>query len=472
MRIKLPKLMFFAPLKTNVSSCFEQNNLKSNELKIATFNVSFATDNDPSENYKRWIKYFSYTNKEQNKIINKWKKSLDENKLNLLTNEEKQLAEKLIQIRNVTAIIQHNCPDILVLNEFNNDGNGDKETMLLYQRNYLEYPQSLNSIDGGNMQKPIRYSFLKSFATNTGLNSGLDLNNDGKIENKPENCFGFGYYHGHYAFGLMSMYEIDDKNIRTFQNFLWKDMKELDGITPVSIPRITEEGKMPNNMKLGDNWFSAEKWEKIRLSSKNHVDVPIKINNRLIHLLISHPTPPVFDGVAKINLARNRDEILFWKHYLDNKKFIYDDQGNFGGINAKNDSFLILGDINSDNFDSDNYSKTREGIKFLTSSNFVNQEYVDGKWVPTSKGAKEQKENDGSYKYNHIKPEARTSTFGLRVDWVLPSIDLEIKDTGVYWVGKNEPGYLLFNDKRIGKYGNSKEISSDHCLVWTTIKVN
>ena len=75
-----------------------------------------------------------------------------------------------------------------------------------------------------------------------------------------------------------------------------------------------------------------------------------------------------------------------------------------------------MGDLNADNFDSENNPKAREGIKQLTSSNLVNKEYVDGQFLPTSKGAKEEKEKDGSYKYNHVKPEARTSVFGLRVD--------------------------------------------------------
>lgn len=459
---------------TTIVSC---SNDKENqkEAKLATFNVSFATDNDPTENYERWKEFFSYTNEEQNKIIDKWKITQGKVEPNKLTIDEKKLAERIIQIRNIAAIIQHNRPDVLLLNEFNNDGKGSNETMKLFQKNYLKHSQSLNSVDGGELQEPIEYPYIQSYATNTGLKTGLDLDNNGKIDDSPNDMYGFGYYHGHYAFGLMSKYEIDEANTRTFQNFLWKDMKEEDGQTNVSIPVITAQtgdNRIPNGMNPGDNWFTNEEWNKLRLSSKNHVDVPIKINNKIVHLLISHPTPPAFDTVTETNVLRNKYEVLFWKHYIENKEFIYDDKGKKGGIDGKNEKFVIMGDLNADNLNSNNNPKTREGIKKLSSSELVNNEVSNGNLVPISNGAKEDKLTNGQYKYNHEKPEARTSVFGLRVDWVLPSKNIKTNETKVYWSAKNESGNLLFEDKRIGKYGNSKEISSDHRMVWIKVKLD
>ena len=52
------------------------------------------------------------------------------------------------------------------------------------------------------------------------------------------------------------------------------------------------------------------------LSSKNHWDVPVRIGKRTLHLLISHPTPPAFDGPEDRNGKRNHDEIRFWRDYL------------------------------------------------------------------------------------------------------------------------------------------------------------
>ncbi|MGL4343292.1 MAG: endonuclease/exonuclease/phosphatase family protein [Metamycoplasmataceae bacterium] len=451
------------PLLVVVSCAQGENNMENDtmakNLKVATFNISFATDNDPTENFKRWYDYLSIKIVKQNELIQKLKNNNFEN------NNEKSLAERIVQIRNVAAIIQKNRPDVLLLNEFNNDGtNQNNEIIKLFQENYLSIGQSLNSIDGGDLQEPIEYPFYETYATNTGLNSNMDLDNDGKINSSPNDNFGFGYYHGHYAFALMSKYEIDKNNTRTFQNFKWKDLPGAE------IPKIeVKSKKIPKGMNVGDNWFTDEEWNNYRLSSKNHVDVPIKINvnNKVetIHLLLSHPTPPAFEiGGTKVNLKRNMAEIKFWKEYVENNSTLYDDNGKKGGLGGQKEKFIILGDLNADNLAGN--SNKEEGIIGLVNSPLINQENVNGKFEPISAGAKEE-----ANKNNHPKPETRTSVFGLRVDWTLPSANLEILNSGIYWAGETEKGRLLFNDSRIGQYGNSKEISSDHRLVWTTIKL-
>ncbi len=458
----LGSLVMFAPLLIAVSCSGDGENLENNgkDIKISSFNISFATDGDKDENYKRWFDYLSINIEEQNKLVNKIKAKIN------MTQQERALAERVVQIRNIAAIIQKNKPDVLVLNEFNNDGNGEnKEIIKLFQDNYLSIGQSMNSIDGGDTLEPIEYPFFETYGTNTGLNSNMDLDNDGKINSGPIDAFGFGYYHGHYAFGLMSKYEIDSENTRTFQNFKWKDLPNS------KIPKIEEDnGKIPLGMKLGDDWFTQKEWNNFRLSSKNHVDVPIKIKvgnkTKNIHLLISHPTPPVFEvGGTKTNLYRNMAEVRFWKEYIENNSTLYDDDGKFGGINGLKEKFIILGDLNADNL-SGNSSTQPEGLLNLLNSNLINQDIVDGPLMPISNGGKNEENNNG-----HPKPETRTSVFGLRVDWVIPSNNLKVINSGVYWQDKNEEGRLLFNDPRIGKYGNSKEVSSDHRFVWTTINI-
>ena len=44
------------------------------------------------------------------------------------------------------------------------------------------------------------------------------------------------------------------------------------------------------------DWYSPEELEVVRLSSKSHWDLPIRIGHKTVHFLVSHPTPPVFDG--------------------------------------------------------------------------------------------------------------------------------------------------------------------------------
>ena len=50
---------------------------------------------------------------------------------------------------------------------------------------------------------------------------------------------------------------------------------------------------------------------------------------KTVHFLVSHPTPPVFDGPEDRNGTRNFDEIRFWADYVipSRSGYIYDDNG-------------------------------------------------------------------------------------------------------------------------------------------------
>ncbi len=100
-------------------------------------------------------------------------------------------------------------------------------------------------------------------------------------------------------------------------------------------------------MKCGDEWYSAEEWAQVRLSSKNHVDAPIIIptsnGNEVVHLLMSHPTPPVFDpGKTKRKTQRK------WNFgtITSKEEFFYDDAGKQGGL-ASGAKFVMMGDQTS-----------------------------------------------------------------------------------------------------------------------------
>ena len=46
-------------------------------------------------------------------------------------------------------------------------------------------------------------------------------------------------------------------------------------------------------------------------------------NGKKIHFLVSHPTPPVFDGPEDRNGRRNHDEIRLWADYVSADKSHY-----------------------------------------------------------------------------------------------------------------------------------------------------
>lgn len=217
-------------------------------------------------------------------------------------------------------------------------------------------------------------------------------------------------------------------------------------------------------MSCGDNWYTPEEWDQVLLSSKNHVDAPVIVQTpngeETIHILMSHPTPPVFDTVTQNNKMKNRDEIQFWHEYISGQNFIYDDNGQHGGL-AQNAKFVIVGDLNADPLAGDGFTGT---IDSLLKHHRVNQEATIGTYVPTSFGA-ENCYPSKECRQDNPYPNRLTSTFGLRVDHAIPSENLAIIDSAVYWPAESESGHLLMNDSRIG-YGNGKSISYDHRMVW------
>jgi hypothetical protein len=133
-----------------------------NEITIATFNVSME-----SENY-----------------VVRGSKLGPEVLANLLAKGNHP------QIKNIAAIIQHVQPDILLLNEFDYIKD-PKQGIELFIKNYLSVSQSGAS--------PIEYPYYFYQTVNTGVPSGFDLNNDGKIQNGGEDAWGFGNYPGQYG---------------------------------------------------------------------------------------------------------------------------------------------------------------------------------------------------------------------------------------------------------------------------------
>ncbi|HAS8421036.1 TPA: endonuclease/exonuclease/phosphatase family protein [Vibrio vulnificus] len=417
------------------------------EVKIATFNLSFDRNT-----FKDLVDEMQVTPEQQHLLVTSY---LDGS----IAEQDKVRAEKVIQIRNVAAIIQKNRPDVLLMAEYNNDGTGENKAALVgFQNNYLSVAQSIDGAGGNANLEPIEYPYAESYSTNTGLASPFDLDNNGTAGQLPGDAWGFGFYHGQYAFALMSKYKIDTDNTRTFQTFKWKDMEGAQ------IPTITicdGSQKIPDGMQCGDAWYTTEEWQEVRLSSKNHVDAPIIIptekGDEVVHLLMSHPTPPVFDPGK--NKAQNGAEVQFWHHYIQGKAYFYDDSGKTGGL-ATGAKFVMMGDQNLDPLAGDGFSDIMQA---LHNDPLVNQNVMNGNLYPTSYGAAEHAVDSKS---THPIPNRITSTFGLAVDYVLPSANLNVVNSGVYWAASYEEGRKLFNDPRIGKFGNGKDVSSDHRMIW------
>lgn len=330
------------------------------------------------------------------------------------------------QIQNVAAVIQQVRPDVIALMEFDYDPTG--ALLAAFQKNYLAVAQH-----GG---QPIEFKYQLSIPSNTGVLSPHDYNNDGKVE-LPQDAYGFGRYEGQYAFALLSKYPIDETQIRSFQKFLWSKM-------PKAKQPLLPDGKP---------YYTAEAWQHFRLSSKNHIDIPVNVAaEKTVHVILAHPTPPVFDGPEDRNGYRNYDEIRLLKDYISNADYLVDDAGRKGGLRS-NASFVIMGDLNADPIDGDSYPGA---INQLLEHPDVHPEVATGTKIPPSEGGKlhnRSKDDKGDPAYD-------TSFFGKRIDYVLPSKNFKIKDSGVFWPASGAVLYDHVKDKN----------ASDHLLVWVEIE--
>lgn len=341
------------------------------------------------------------------------------------------------QAKKIAEVIQRVRPDVMLVNEFDYDDDG--QAARLFLEKYLAV--------GQNGCEPIKFADYYIGPVNTGRPSGIDLDNNGR-SNDPTDAFGFGRHEGQYGMLVLSRFPIEKEFVRTFQTFLWRDMPNA---------------LLPVDPATGKPYYSEAAKLILRLSSKSFWDVPVKIPSEdsnvpwTLHLLCSHPTPPVFDGKEDRNGRRNHDEIRLIADYIspDRAGYLIDDAAGRGGLDAK-EKFVILGDLNCDPVDG---AGIRGAMDQLLKHPRVNSDFT-----PKSKGGpltvkKFAEQNAG----NRGDPAHVTSNFtaeghgNLRIDYALPSRNLKMADSGVFWPTPDEPGADAIT-------------TTDHRLVWIDIE--
>ena len=382
------------------------------------------------------------------------------------------------QARAVAEIIQRVRPDVLLLQEFDHGGeyDPDGQALDLFQRNYLGIAQN-----GG---EPIRYAHAYLAPSNTGLPTGVDLNGDGLVAPCPgaeigsdayaADCHGWGRFPGQYAFVILSNYPIDWPNIRTFQTMLWKDL--------------------PGN-HLPADYYSETARDVLRLSSKNHVDVPILIAGRAVHVLAAHPTPPVEVGGGGErngpNTRRNYDEI---KLLADGIPYHFEGLRHPpGGKTVRNPpdpTVVVMGDLSADptggGFVPSDEPRLPEiyrhgrrqlwlnpsELQFPTATDAIlRHPRIDSGLIPERvRGGADlplvQKQSVGDdlslAAETTDRKGSRLQSTPRRTDYVLPSIDLKVVGGGVFWPTPGRPlmGIPLATVER----------ASDHRLVWVDVR--
>lgn len=353
------------------------------------------------------------------------------------------------RLRAAAALIQHVRPDVLLVNEVTYDQPGDPgyaegDTIGF---NGQRFADTFLAVSQGEGLAPIRYRAYMP-PTNTGLASGFDLDNSGAVvttyppppPTQPDgspgpqtdagraygnDAWGFGTFPGQYGMALLVREDLTilGDSIRTFQTLPWSQMPDA------RLPRLPD-GDLP--------WYDDDEAAQMRLSSKTHADVPVQLaDGTVLHLLISHPTPPAFDGPEQRNQRRNADEIRLWADYLSGADYIVDDVGVAGGF-ASDAPFVIMGDLNADPDEGSAYGNP-------IATYLLDHPRIDGTFVPVADSA-------GRAAYPDLDPDD-TAQWGLRVDYVLPSENLTVRDGAI---ARPLPGSTI-------------PAVSDHFMVWLDV---
>ena len=344
--------------------------------------------------------------------------------------------------RKVAAVLQRVRPDVVLVNEFDYDASGRAADA--FQRDYLEVPQP----GGGDA---LRYPYRYLAPVNTGVPSGLDLDRSGHVgatdpvpgedaaaaRGRGNDAWGYGLHPGQYGMLLLSKHPIDAAAARTFQRLPWS-----------ALPGAAR----PVDPVTGAPWHDDAVWTQLRLSSKSHWDVPVRTPLGTVHMLASHPTPPVFDGPEDRNGARNHDEIRLWSEYIGggDAPWLCDDAGRCGGL-APGARFVILGDLNNDPADGDG--------RHAAITSLLGHPRLLRMPAPRSQGAAHA---DGAERPGRRGDIAHaTGDFGprvgpLRLDYALPSTGFRLAGSGVYWPAPDQAGAAIVD-------------GSDHRLVWVDL---
>ncbi|WP_380054939.1 endonuclease/exonuclease/phosphatase family protein [Falsihalocynthiibacter sp. SS001] len=303
-------------------------------------------------------------------------------------------------------VIGHVNPDVILLMGIDYDHGG--ETVRAFSNSLAAYGAE--------------YSHTFTNLPNSGLQTGIDMNGDGRA-GTARDAQGYGRYAGADGMAVLSRYPIG--SVRDFSEMLWAEFPNAD---------------MP--MTQGAPFPSKEVQDIQRLSTTAHWDIQIKTPDGPLHLLAYSATPPVFDGPEDMNGKRNADETRFWIRYID------------GDLAQEPPAapFVILGNANLDPHDGEG---NREVIQELLAHPRIQDP------MPASEGGLE------AVNTLHLGDAGlHTASWGenlpsnLRVDYVLPSVQLHVTDSGVFWPPtSSELAGLL------------RGATTHHRLVWIDMKM-
>ncbi len=324
----------------------------------------------------------------------------------------------------VANVVQQLRPDVLVLTGI--DVDAGKDLVDAFNTNYLSVGSDGNS--------GITYPYSYTAPSNAGVASGADLDRNGTIGG-PGDALGYGSFPDQASMIIYSKHPIQTDQVRDFTSLSWS--------------------KMPDN-SIPDDVTEMER-DMLPMSSVSHWDVPIEVHNETVHILASSNA----DASRSDNdRARNQDQIRFWEDYLnDNTDYITDHRGNNGPL-EQNAEFIIAGSLKADPNGQGPADPT--AITSLLESDALTDPHP-ARTLASSSLDYGLLLTDDSARYA-TAPDPSDDSEIYRADYVLPSSDMEVTDSGVLEADTDA------KDSPSGVFGTQQKNNANH-IVWADTSI-
>lgn len=322
----------------------------------------------------------------------------------------------------VAEVIQRVRPDVVLLQEFDYDASG--QSVHDFMANYLAVSR--------NGAEPIAYEHFYMPEVNTGVpvldkvGRPMDVDGDGEVGG-PGDAHGWGNYPGHYGMVVLSRWPM--REYAEWGRIAWPR-------ADLAVPR---ERVVGHGVTVRPSDF--------RLSSKCHTAIKLFVETDSdgawspLMVVMAHPTPPVFDGPEDRNGFRNYDELTLLISIAEAMR----------GASP----FVVMGDLNADPNDGESRPGAMRRVLETPALQDVEPGSVGGvRWSAEQGGVNASHQTDARLDTADWNDE--TGPGNLRVDYVLPSVDLEVVGSGVFWPGPGDR-WVYLNE------------ASDHRLVWVDV---
>nr|WP_318272710.1 endonuclease/exonuclease/phosphatase family protein [Paracoccus saliphilus] len=216
---------------------------------------------------------------------------------------------------------------------------------------------------------------------NRGLQTGHDLDGDGQ-GGEASDAQGFGDFTGQKGLALLSRLPLGP--VTDHSATLWRDLP-------------------------GHRMPDLDHADIRRLSGSAHWNIQLETPNGPLHLLAFAATPPAFEPQ---NVARNHDEAAFWMHHLPQAPF------------------AVIGNLNVDPVDGDGNPAALRALLTVT-----HDPKPRGAFQPPQTGPNADQKGDPALDtVEYDRPPGN-----LRLDYILPSQDLQVTASGVVWPAPGDP---------------------------------